>query len=413
MIVSRQTFQRFILGRQGLYPGRRWQGQAGVRQSIQQTGSLQLDPLVMIARQHDLALHSRVIDYQPDQLMAEAYQERQFFDYGGALFMYPMQELPYWRLIMDRYDARPNHREHRRTHLEVYEQVRQALRERGPLGNRDFEGNQRVNSYRGRKDTGVTMFRMWLAGELMTHNRRKFERVYDFLEKVAPPDLHHAVSEAESEQFFARKAMIEGGMTTGRGWRNRFAGFVERKVTPAEAGEWLDRLVKAGQFKMVEVETFKDPFYLLSEDFPLLEMLHTGEIPAEWKPLDTTTDQEATFLAPLENVSARGRAKILFDFEYIWEVYKPVEQRKWGYYVLPVLYQDRLVARFDSKLDRKTMTYHILNFFLETDMSPDDSDFAAAVGRGFKRMQRFLEAKQIDFSGIQAKKLRKEIEKML
>jgi uncharacterized protein YcaQ len=70
--------------------------------------------------------------------------------------------------------------------------------------------------------------------------------------------------------------------------------------------------------------------------------------------LATTTTEEAVFLAPLDHVSARGRAKVLFGYDYVWEMNKPERQRKFGYYTLPILWGDRLVARFDSRLDRTT-----------------------------------------------------------
>ena len=105
--------------------------------------------------------------------------------------------------------------------------------------------------------------------------------------------------------------------------------------------------------------------YALASDAELLTDLSAGRVPKAWTPLATTTTEEAVFLAPLDPVSARGRAKVLFDFDYIWEVYKPVEKRKFGYYTLPVLWGDRLVARFDSKLDRATNTFVVLGFWLE------------------------------------------------
>ena len=96
LIISPLTARRYILGRQGLWPGRRWIGQAGVAQALKETGAIQIDPLNVVGRSHDLALHSRVIDYRPAQFENVLYQDRLGFDWGGSLFAYPMDELPYW-----------------------------------------------------------------------------------------------------------------------------------------------------------------------------------------------------------------------------------------------------------------------------------------------------------------------------
>ena len=84
-VLSITVARRFILGKQGLWPGRRWTGQVGTEHAMRAIEHLQLDPLVVIARSHDLMLHSRVIDYQPDLWAELAYHHRQFFDWGGWL----------------------------------------------------------------------------------------------------------------------------------------------------------------------------------------------------------------------------------------------------------------------------------------------------------------------------------------
>jgi uncharacterized protein YcaQ len=145
----------------------------------------------------------------------------------------------------------------------------------------------------------------------------------------------------------------------------------------------------------------------LAEDEKVISGLSAGRIPKAWKPVDTTTTEEVVFLAPLDHVSARGRAKELFSFEYVWEVYKPEHQRKFGYYVLPVLWGDRLVARFDSKLDRTTNTFIILGFWLEDKALAKDEAFAEALARGFARFVNFLGAEKIDAKAISYPLLRK------
>ena len=103
--ISIPTMRRFILGKQGLWPGRRWQGKAGAAQAIREIGAVQIDPLVVVARNHDLKLHSRVANYESGHLNELLYQDRQFFDYGGLLQIYPMEELPYWKIHMQRHTS--------------------------------------------------------------------------------------------------------------------------------------------------------------------------------------------------------------------------------------------------------------------------------------------------------------------
>ncbi len=95
--ITKQTARRFVLGRQGLWPGRRWKGKQGTAEALHACEAVQLDPLQATARSQDIVLHSRVLDYRPEYLEKLLYKDRRFFDYGGWLAVYPMSELPYWR----------------------------------------------------------------------------------------------------------------------------------------------------------------------------------------------------------------------------------------------------------------------------------------------------------------------------
>ena len=148
----------------------------------------------------------------------------------------------------------------------------------------------------------------------------------------------------------------------------------------------------------------------LGADTAVLRELSAGRVPDAWTPLETTTTDEAVFLAPLDHVSARGRAKVLFGFDYVWEVYKPEHLRMYGYYTLPVLWGERLVARFDSKLDRTTNTFVILGFWLEDAALGKDKAFAEALARGFARFVTFLGASKLDATAIREKSLRQRLQ---
>ena len=99
----------------------------------------------------------------------------------------------------------------------------------------------------------------------------------------------------------------------------------------------------------------------------------------------------------------------MFGFAYVWEVYKPEHLRKYGYYALPILWGDRLVARFDSKLDRTSNTFVILGLWLEDKALGKDEVFAEALARGFARFVAFLGASTFDARAIREPLLRRRI----
>jgi uncharacterized protein YcaQ len=177
-------------------------------------------------------------------------------------------------------------------------------------------------------------------------------------------------------------------------------------VSQEEMKACASALVESGEVTAIKIEGKKDLHYICSSDLPLIEILEAGKLPQAWQPLDTSTETEVNFLAPLDPVSARGRAAKLFDFEYIWEIYTPVEKRKWGYYVLPILYGNDLVARMDVKLDRPNKTMLIKGFWLEDAATGKDAAFAAALARGLVRFTRFHSVSRLDANVIQPAALR-------
>lgn len=404
--ISQTTARRFVLGKQGLWPGRRWQGLEGAAQAIRACEAVQLDPLNIVARSHDIVLWSRVLDYQPEYFDEMLYKQRRFFDYGGALFTYPMNELPHWRLHMARQAQQKRWADYAGEHAGLLGSVRSELRQRGPLGNRDFDGTARINSYRGRKDTALALFYLWLTGELMVHHRRRFERVYHFRETVVPPELDYAAPESEAQEHFALKTVAFMGLARQRGWAASLSDYIQRKLDSDEAGRYLQGLLDGEQLIQVQVTGDKNAYLALGADRPLLDKLESGHTPAAWQAVGLTTGEEVTILAPLDIVSTRGRAKKLFDFEYTWEVYIPAEKRRWGYYNIPILYGDRLAGRIVPKLDRRSMTLQIHQIWLEDWQPANDLDFAAALAAGLQRFARFVQAARVDLSAVEPSGLR-------
>src|SRR6185312_8242479 len=155
--ISQRTARRFVLGKQGLWPGRRWEGLAGTREAMRAAEYVQLDPLAILARSHDLVLHSRVSGYEPAFFNSLAYEQHEFFEWGGWLAMRPMEELPYWRVVMRREREHAGMREIAEAHGPVIDEMRAALRERRTVTNADFAGSgaPTLDHYRGGKATSL------------------------------------------------------------------------------------------------------------------------------------------------------------------------------------------------------------------------------------------------------------------
>lgn len=409
IVLPNHVARRFVLGRQGLWPGRRWQGPEGTTLAMRAIEHLQLDPLNIVARSQDLMLHARVVDYRPEGWQQPTYGQRQFFDWGGWLAVRPIDELPYFRHRMRLYAQHPHHADWARQHASLLDEMRAVLRDAGPVSNRDFTmaSRSRVENYRGRKDSSVALYHLWRSGEAMIHDRDRFERSYDLTERIAPPHLLDAADPADTERFLLLKHVAFHGLHDGsRSYP------LPGAATATATRQLLTELTAQGLLQQVTLQGQRAPHYVLSTDVPLLQQLLLERVPEEWQPLGATTQQAVTFLAPLDPVSARGRSSKLFGFEYVWEVYKPVHARRWGYYVLPILWGDALVARADLKLDRPTNTLQVLGFWLEDATTGKDAQFAQALGRGLADMKRFVAADRVDTRTIGPAALRKEVSKL-
>jgi uncharacterized protein len=407
LTIDIQTARRFILGRQGLWPGRRWRGPKGTGTAMRAIEYLQLDPLQVLARSQDITLYSRVLDYQPEMWEVPTYRQRRFFDWGSWLAVRPMEELPHWRRLMH-YERDHNSRLQAMAgeHADAILEMRTILQERGTVSNRDFEMSTRIRTqhYRGRKDSALALYYLWRTGEVMTHHRERFERVYALSEIVAPAKYLYESDEAVTDRFLIAKEAAFNGLS-----RLSTTSVTLHRRLPDQAyhKKLLATMLADGDLVEVKVEGWKAIQYAPGTDARLLRNLSAGRLPKSWTPLAQDNTEEAVFLSPLDQVSARGRARELFSFDYIWEVYKPVHQRKFGYYTLPVLWGDRLVARFDSRLDRATRSLVILGFWLEDKALGRDEAFAEALARGFARFMTFLGADKMNAKAISEPLLRK------
>ncbi len=407
--VSKQGARRFVLGKQGLWPGRRWEGIEGTAAAMRAVEYLQMDPLQIVARSHDLMLHARVAEYRPEFFGQATYERRGFFDWGGWLAVRPMDELPYWRTIMLREREHDGIRKVIEQHGATFEAMRAALQERETVSAREMASNGRiiVKDYRGGRDSSLALYYLWRTGEAMTHHREGFERIYALSGRVAPPDLLNPAADMEADLFVARKSVAFGGIgRIGEGRPGSFSRWLSRPVTQREVREIEEVLIDRGEVVRVQVEGWRGGAFVLADDVALLAEVDAGRVPAEWEALQTTTEEEATFLSPLDPVSARGRAKALFDFDYLWEIYMRADLVTYGRYTMPMLWGDTLVGRIDLRMDRKSKTLVVNGLWFEDKATGRDAGFVDALAAGVGRLVAYLGAQRVDAEAVSNRSLR-------
>jgi uncharacterized protein YcaQ len=231
----------------------------------------------------------------------------------------------------------------------------------------------------------------------MTWERRGFERVYAATEAVAPPQFLREASDREAELFIARKEVAAAGIGV-LPVPSQFSYLFGKEITK-QARDGIEReLIDRGELTPVTVEGWKGPRFVLTADLPDLRAVAEGSVPEAWKSEGAVP--VASFLSPLDPVAARGRAKTLFGFEYVWEIYKKAEDVKYGRFTMPILFGDALVGRIDLRTDRTRGALVVNGLWFEDGVAPVDDGLPAALSSELARLMAFLGTSDLDTSAL-------------
>jgi len=347
---------------------------------VERLGCVQIDTLHMVRRAQYVTLWSRLGAYDPadfDRLIYDP-QVRQLFEYWGhAASIMPLKEyrfrMPAMQALHDspsrwfsRWLAQPGS-------AEIVEAVRARIAAEGALRTADFEHDGKRGSWWDWKPAKRALEYLFDTGELMVTDRVNFQRVYDRAERVLPEWVD--AQPARKDEALSR--LVEQAF--------RALGVCE----PIQAAEYayikrgtarpvVEKLVKKGLVILVQGETLAGERELAvhRDLLPLLDRAAAGDLPA----------RRTTFLNPFDSLFwARGRDEAFWGFRQVLEAYKPEKDRIWGYYCLPILHGDRLVGRFDPRLDRKSGELVLRALYLEPEVRLDAALLAAVADamRGF------------------------------
>lgn len=343
-------------------------------------GLLQIDSVSAVVRAHYMPMFSRLGPY-PMQLLDDATgpRKRLVFEYWAheasflPLELWPLMQ---WRMARARenseiYNGLARWASDKKSFIEeIFEEVKA----RGPIAASDIEGHKGSGGWWGWSDAKAAFEWLFWAGRITAHSRRSFERLYDLPERALPKSVIEApVPEtAEAHRELLRISARALGVGTAQCLRDYF------RLSPSDIAGRIEELVEEGELLPVKIENWHRPGFL-------------------WKGARKPRKVETqALLAPFDPlVFERTRTEKLFDFHYRIEIYTPAEKRRFGYYVLPFLLNEAIVARVDLRADRPKGILRVLAAYAEPDAP---SETAEALLNELQAMQNWLGLEEIEIT---------------
>jgi uncharacterized protein len=379
------------LARHLLAPARSLEGGPdAVLEVFRRFGSIQFDPLAVAGRNHDLVLHARVSGYDPawcDLL----YQRHEIFEaFNKGLALVPTEEFPWFRAspiasapgVLAKYD-------------QAAEKVLERIRAEGSLSVHDFErpaGEVHVYDWGTSSVVRAVLEAYAATGVLGLARRDGNRRFYDLLERLLPGDvLEKQLPLREQLRHKMHSRYRAHGLLGVSAAGDVFAGLGPAKPPPERPEHpgrtaLREELLESGELVRVSVEGMRAPRFVLRDELELLSA------PPEPPP-------SVAFLPPMDPLMwDRSLLKPLFDFDWVWEVFTPEPKRRWGYYVLPIVFRDRFVGRIEPRIDRAGGRVRVLGLWWEEGFEPRRPEgFVDAMREALGAYLRFAGADRLEW----------------
>lgn len=392
--VSAAQARRFLLAHHRLQTPRKLVGKQGALDYVRHVNCIQYDPINAVGQSPHLVLQSRVRNYKPSMFNELLYQDRKLMDgFDKVMSIIPVEDWPFFAEYRNYMGKRYHDREGAKT-IKLMVWVAKEIEARGPLSSLDLEDETRVPSWFGNptRASKIALDILFLSGQIVVHHRVGTRRYFELSERVLGKKLHgtpdpHASREAYRDWHVLRRI---GGLGLARPSGNdQWVGIVRSKNETVR--DSLARLHGRGEIMRVGIEEFPGQvMYIDLDDLPHLKAAAKA----------SKSKAAASFIAPLDNfIWDRDTIEQLFGFYYRWEVYVPEEKRMYGYYVLPVLYGDKFVARFDPSYQTATRTLTIKNWWWEKGVDKKDAAMLAAIEECLAAFVNYLGAEKIVLGG--------------
>lgn len=392
--LSAKEARHITLHSQGLYANAFGKGKKGIVSAMEHLGYIQIDTLAVVERAHHHTLWSRLSDYKPGHLDELAAKDKKVFEYWSHAASYlPMSE---YRFSLPRKKLYLEGRSHWfKKDLKIMNYVLDRIKSEGPLLSKDFENpNKRKGVWYEWKPAKQALEQLFMEGTLMVAKRQGFQKVYDLTERVLPAGTDTSFpSPGEHARHLITKAVNAHGFVNEQEiayLRKGLSGIVQTEA---------QRMLKQGELTAVNVENGKGPYYTTDENLKLLNKKAAGDV--------------LHILSPFDNsVIQRKRIEKLFNFNYQIECYVPEPKRIFGYFCLPILFNDVFAGRFDPKADRASKVFYVQKLYIEPTFKDIDK-FLPVFAAKLKEFAVFNGCEKIVIEKTDPKGIARELKRLI
>ncbi|WP_173399767.1 winged helix-turn-helix domain-containing protein [Cellulophaga baltica] len=366
--LSLREVQKLVLLSQRL-PASKFVGTArnATLTAIEHLGYIQIDTISVIERAHHHTLYNRNPSYQAAHIQ-ELIADKKVYEYWAhAASFLPMVD---FRFSLPRKHAIASGKQKHwfKQDAKLMDLVTARIKAEGPLMAKDFDKKGIKFGEWKTAPTKQALENLFMQGELMITKRVNFHKVYDLTERVLPSSIN---TTTPTQEEYGRFLITNYLRANGVGTLQEMTYLL--KHTKAIVTGALKQMLVHGEIAQVRVAD--SDYYVLPESLELLN-----------KPLSR---KKLHILSPFDNLLIqRKRTSAIFGFDYLLECYVPQHKRKYGYFSLPILWNGKLVARMDSKVDRKKEIFHIHQLTLEASLKNTEK-FAAALNKELKSFLMF------------------------
>lgn len=377
--LSTQQAKTFLLNYHMINTSSPLEGTSGILEVFNRIQSIQYDPLDVVGKNTDLVIQSRVQNYTKGHINQLLYSERVIIDgWDKQMCVFQTKDFPYMHSI--RHVRSEASRQSILKHLQFdvlnyQDGILQILQEEGPKFSTELAKGASKKYYWGNtRPSNLTLDYLFHKGIIGIKQRKNTQKQYDLISNLVPQQYrnnHPFQSEEEFLEYYLLRRIKSMGLSFNLSGEHFLSTTLRTKKTRTLI---LQRLIAKDAVKMVIIEGIKEPVYIVSD----------------YQNYAAPILNKVSFIAPLDNlIWDRKLLKQLFDFDYTWEVYTPQKKRKYGYYVLPIIYGTEFIGRIEFALQRKKEPLTVLNIWFESHHK-HTKDFDTAFSHALQQFATYL-----------------------